>query len=189
MITKDWRKYMTRFEIAYEEMRKWEGGFSDDKYDSGGATQWGISKRAHPRTFGLIMYLLEKGCTELAQRKAKNFYREHYWNNLYDEIPDSSLAFKLFDFGVNAGVKRAVKILQRTINKTNYFPGDCPLKIDGAFGRKTFAHICTRVDNGINLYEEYIKRLGRFYRKLKMFFRFGRGWMRRLNNRKYLERT
>jgi len=180
---------MTKFDIAYEEMRKWEGGFSDDKYDPGGKTIWGISRRSHPETFKLIMELLKEEKRGLAKDLTKRFYRLHYWNDLYDGIPNSSLAFKLFDFGVNAGIKRAVKILQKTINKVfqkqrvsvKGFKIN-PLKVDGVFGRKTLYYTTI----GLDLYEPYIKRLGRFYRSLLTFWRFGKDWMRRLKNRKYL---
>ena len=171
---------MTKFDKAYEEMAKWEGGYSDDKYDPGGKTIWGITERHHPETFGIIIDLLKTGNKALARLTAKNLYYRLYWNPLYDEIPDSSLAFKLFDFGVNAGVKRAVKLLQKTINKRL----GKVLTVDGVFGDKTLFH--TR-HNKINLYELYIKRLGRFYRSLGTFWRFGKGWMRRLRNRKYLD--
>jgi len=182
---------MTKFDKAYEEMAKWEGGYSDDKYDPGGKTIWGITERHHPETFGIIIDLLKTGNKALARLTAKNLYYRLYWNPLYDEIPDSSLAFKVFDFGVNAGVKRAVKILQKTIN--NLY-GTKYLFVDGMFGQDTLKSILlieqTNKDckySFTSIYNDYIKRLGRFYRSLGTFWRFGKGWMRRLRNRKYLD--
>jgi len=177
---------MTKFDKAFEEMQRWEGGFSDDKYDPGGKTIWGITEKHHFRTYHTIMGLLKRGEKGRAKEIAKGFYYNHHWNPLYDEIPDTSLAFKLLDFGVNAGVKRAVKILQRTLNSLGN-RNSLKLKVDGIFGANTLYFIKVyEHPQRADPYNAYIKRLGRFYRSLEVFFRFGRGWMRRLKNRYYL---
>ena len=33
---------MTNFEIAQKQVQKWEGGLTDDKYDRGGITNYGV---------------------------------------------------------------------------------------------------------------------------------------------------
>jgi len=151
---------MSRSDEFIKEMLLNEGYESDDPLDSGGHTIWGISKRAHPEDFRILAGF--KGKQKAAKDFVYEFYKREYYNPLYDKITDVSLAFKIFDFGVNAGRKRAVKILQRLINKYNevlsirvfafadnnfigeYLKNDFPvrkIKVDGIFGRITLGNV------------------------------------------------
>jgi lysozyme family protein len=123
---------------------------------------------------------------------AIEFYKaSSYWNPLYDEINDSSLAYRLFDLGVNAGVSKAVRILQLTIKK--YYDND--IKVDGIFGNQTllmvnrfanYSAIPIRLHKiktipGENVfYAYYIHEIGKFYHSLSNFWKFGKGWLNRV---------
>lgn len=164
------------FDNAFEKLILNEGGFSDDPYDAGGATIYGITSRDYPDTYRVVLELYRMGNKELALDAAKRFYRKEFWNELYQGIPDSSLTFKIFDLSVNTGKKTAVKMLQTAIAKFDKF-----IKIDGIFGQKTLMAI-QNIESE-KLYVEYILVAESRYRKLKTAWRYLRGWTIRLKKR------
>lgn len=112
-----------------------EGGYVNDKSDSGGETKYGITKavaRAHGYKLPIRL---------LPRKTAFEIYEQEYWHSIYaDTISKVSkpLAYKLFDVSVNMGSYRAVKYLQRALNVLNnggkYYK-DIP--VDGAMGPYT----------------------------------------------------
>lgn len=101
---------------------KYEGVYSDDPDDAGGETKYGISKKAYP----------DLNIKELSIEDAKLIYlRDYYAPMKISSIVDDELAWQVFDFGVNAGNSRSVKMLQRLVGA---FP-------DGSIGKKTIAKI------------------------------------------------
>jgi lysozyme family protein len=148
------------------------GGYTNDPADSGGETKWGISKAAHP----------DLDIRSLSKSQASNIYKSQYYNKAYDEIASDSLAFKLFDMGVLMGPKKAVQILQKTVNT---FTSDT-LIVDGAFGPRTLS----RLNKALNLfgYEEvlvkYKKKLSNRLRLITWLKpknkKFLKGWLTRV---------
>lgn len=169
------------FDNAFAELILNEGGYANDPYDSGGKTIYGITSRDYPEAYKIVKQLFDSGKTALALEHAKNFYRKEFWNNLYFEIPDSSLSFKIFDLSVNRGKKTAIKILQDTL----FFDFGKTLKRDGVFGHITLGAIKSVVNQEL-LYKKYIERNDASYRKLSTFWRFGKGWIKRLTKRVYV---
>lgn len=165
---------------AFNELIINEGGYSDDPVDKGGKTIYGITIRDYPQVFCTIYQLYKEGNKALALKAAENFYRKEFWNPLYEEIPDSSLAFKLFDLSVNRGKKTAIKLLQDTI----FFDLGKTITRDGIFGQGTLKAI-KELSPEI-LYTAYIKRNEESYKKLSTAWRFLKGWLNRLNRRKYI---
>ena len=93
------------FEEAFSRLMGHEGGYSNDPLDPGGETNWGISKRSYPNV----------DITNLTRAEAKVIYREDFWKAVNaDNLPDG-VAFQLFDFAVNSGVKTAIRHFQRVI--------------------------------------------------------------------------
>lgn len=166
---------------AFQELIINEGGYSNDPVDAGGKTIYGITSRDYPHQFTVIYQLFKEGNKALALKAAENFYRKEFWNPLYEEIPDSSLAFKLFDLSVNRGKKTAVKLLQDTL----FFDFGKTIARDGNFGAITLSAINTIVNYDI-LYQKYIERNEASYRKLTTFWRFGKGWLNRLRKKIYV---
>jgi len=114
-----------------------DGGYVNNPNDSGGETNWGITK-AVARQYGY-----KGGMKQMSRRVAIDIYDELYWQPLLlDEISrhSNSLAYVLFDIGVNAGTGRAGRYLQRCLNVLNnrgrYWPD---LTADGEIGGKTMA--------------------------------------------------
>lgn len=112
-----------------------EGGYVDDPSDSGGPTKYGITAAV----------ALEWGYTgdikDLPQQMAFDIYENRYWNSLQgDEIENLSplIVDEIVDTGVNMGVNRAGKFLQRVLNVFNnkgiLYPD---LEVDGHVGSKT----------------------------------------------------
>jgi lysozyme family protein len=172
-----------RFLKFFPELMASEGWISDDEFDKGGHTIVGITETHHPQAHSILVYMIEnKYDKDLITSFIESFYYINYYNPLYDNVNDSSLVFKIFDFGVNAGIRTSVKILQRTHNQ---FQSDSKIKVDGVFGNNTLKAInldsvpkdeCTET----KFYHLYISNIEKYYRSLWNFFRFGKGWMNRL---------
>jgi lysozyme family protein len=96
------------FDDAFAKTLGHEGGYVNNASDPGGETNFGISKRAYPMV----------DIAGLTVEQAKVIYRRDYWGPAgCDAVPDT-LKFHLFDFAVNAGVKTAIKALQRSTGET-----------------------------------------------------------------------
>ncbi len=148
------------FDQAVELVLKHEGGYVNDPHDAGGETKYGISKRAYP-------HLAIKSLTE---EQAKEIYKKDYFDKVKgDQLPDP-VSVLVFDFAVNAGVSRSVKMLQESV-------GAIP---DGIIGPKTLKATEEKYEA---CGEELLNRLAQdrldYYRKLYTWERFGRGWTRR----------
>lgn len=80
---------------------QWEGGYVNDPQDPGGETKYGISKRFHPNV----------NIKALTPDQATQIYYNEYWlpyPQLAD-IQDTDFAARVFLFGINAGMRRAVE--------------------------------------------------------------------------------
>lgn len=114
-----------KFEEAIEYVLKWEGDYSNDPDDRGGATRWGISQRAHPTL----------DIKNLTKEQAIEIYRKEYWDKYnFAKIP-IEFQQKLFDMTVNMGFETSILLLQRAMNTIL----KVQLKEDGVLGDKTYA--------------------------------------------------
>lgn len=135
-----------------------EGGYVNHPKDPGGETKYGISKRAYPN----------EDIRNLTKGRAAQLYRRDYWDRCRcDDIP-FSLACMLFDDAVNAGPGSAIPRFQRAIGVAD----------DGIIGPVTLSK-ANAVDEEFALME-YREFREIFYRRLRNFPTFGRGWLRRL---------
>lgn len=171
---------MDRFTIFTKHLIANEGFKSDHPADAGGKTIWGVASKKHPQVFQKIQELLA-----IDKQQALNYTLQWYWhtfyNPLYDHLP-TPLAFKLFDFSVNAGKVRAVLIFQRTIVELQLSQGKWDLLVkDGIFGQKTLeaaleldseSLLRTYINNIIEHYKGLIKRKP----SNKVFYK---GWVNR----------
>lgn len=174
------------FESYFNHLIDDEGGYLPGRKakrigDLGGATNHGISLRflktckvdlADINHDGTID---EKDIVLLTKQQAKQLYFKYFWNPLYIDIKHVQLANRIFNFGVNAGKRTSVKVLQRTVNKLMDIP---LLRVDGIFGRNTLKAV-KNVDRE-KLYRLYIIEVEDYYRSLNKP-QFMRNWMRRLS--------
>lgn len=93
-----------------------EGGYSDDPDDSGGETNYGITKKvAVENNYTGDMKLMP---VEVAFK----IYEDKYWEPLHlstIEKMSTLVSEELADTGVNMGIDRAAKFLQRSLNVLN----------------------------------------------------------------------
>lgn len=116
-------------EIGYT-IDRWEGGYSNDPIDPGGETQFGIAKRYHP----------DVDIKNLTKEQAIQIYGKEYWAKLScDQITSQRVRWKVFDIGVNLGVKNATMFLQRAAG----------VKEDGIMGLITTSRVNTLTSSGV----------------------------------------
>ncbi|QTX33201.1 hypothetical protein KAR29_04715 [Aminithiophilus ramosus] len=125
----------SRFDEILAVTLGYEGGFSDDPDDRGGATNLGITEgtlaRAHKA--GVVGHCDVK---RLTRAEAAAIYRRFYWDPIGGDRLPAPLDMVLFDAAVNCGVGAAVKHLQEALNAL--LPGNS-VSVDGGFGAKTLA--------------------------------------------------
>lgn len=120
---------MAEFGPAFETMMRNEGGFVLHTVpgDRGGMTYAGIARNFHPNWPGWRL-LDQNPDSPALTGLVRDFYRAHYWQRVQgDAIKSQAIATNLFDFGVNAGIRTAVKLAQIVVGATP----------DGAIGPKT----------------------------------------------------
>lgn len=94
------------FVKGLEFIRKWEGGWSNDKLDPGGKTMWGITEAVY------LKHYPNNRIEDATPDEAANIYWEDYWlPSGAGEVP-FYYGIVLFDTAVNCGVGRA-KALDR----------------------------------------------------------------------------
>jgi lysozyme family protein len=112
-----------------------EGGYSDNPFDSGGKTKYGITEQL-ARRYGYVGLM-----KDMPLSKAKQIYKTHFWDKLMlDDVSVISydIAHEMFDTGVNMGRARAGIFLQRSLNVLNYKQVITPdIGVDGLVGGNT----------------------------------------------------
>ena len=122
--------YSPRFEAAFVDLMKVEGGFVDNRHDAGGATIYGISLRfliAEGRVdldrdgyadFDLDMDgdIDGQDIRRLTPDHARALYWRCFWLRIGAEQLPRPLGEAVFDQAVNGGIVAAGKLLQRAIN-------------------------------------------------------------------------
>jgi len=131
---------MANFDLCFEKVIHLEGGYRLHNVpgDRGGMTYAGISRNAWPDWTG--WQLIDAGETQgdRIESMVRTFYKAHFWDQIHgDIIGFPGVAFVLYDFAVNAGIRTAVKIAQRIVGATP----------DGILGKKTTAKMAAYVTN------------------------------------------
>jgi lysozyme family protein len=157
-----------RFLDIYRIVMEYEGGYVNHPNDPGGETYKGISRRAHPNWKGWQLIDQKKPVPE---QLVQEFYYNNYWLRLRSDEMPYPVGEYLFDFGVNAGISRAVITVQRALN----------IKADGVLGPVTIGAI-QKQDPQKLMYELLKDRVG-YYTTITMqnsrFQVFFLGWIRR----------
>jgi lysozyme family protein len=153
------------FRDCLELVLKHEGGFVNHPKDPGGITNLGVTKRVweewigHPAT--------EKDMRELTPALVAPMYEMRYWRTSYCEKLPRGLDLLVFSMAVNAGAGRSVKLLQDAIG----------VVADGVIGPNTMAKI--NEANVETLIDKFSEARTAYYKGLKLFPVFGRGWVAR----------
>ena len=153
------------FERALAMVLKHEGGFSDNIHDPGGQTMKGITKKVYDAYMGKVTTTEE--LKNMPDNHVAEIYKKQYWDRVNADNLASGLDISIFDWAVNSGCGRAVKALQKCVGA----------KQDGGLGPLTLKAVNDKDP------EELIEMISvereTFYRKLKTFEHFGKGWLRR----------
>lgn len=158
------------FDKCLTELLKHEGGFVNHPRDPGGMTNLGVTKATyeawvkHP--------ISEKVMRGLTPSLVHSLYKVKYWQVVNADKLPLGVDLCVFDFAVNAGPRRAAKYLQTTVGATP----------DGVVGAGTLARVSAfTAANGVSgLVDAYQDSRETYYRKLRTFGTFGRGWLRRV---------
>src|SRR5438270_306643 len=104
--------------------------------DAGGRTRFGIAGKFHPD----LPEEFFTGPAEEALAEAEKIEEREYWQSMrLAEVENQNVANKLFDMGVNMGVRQAAVYAQRAAN--SLLLGEARLAEDGEIGAKTLATI------------------------------------------------
>jgi len=159
---------MAEFKAAFQKMLIHEGGYSNDPDDLGGETYQGIARAMHSNWHGWLLIDKHKNKTGFPSSldedaELKKEIDLFYWTNFWfpinaDRIQNQSIANSIFDFGVNAGIKTSVRLVQEIIGA----------EVDGLMGLQTLnrlnsfdynhflsAFIVAKITHYIHLVEKY----------------------------------
>jgi lysozyme family protein len=118
---------MSVFDLAFNELMKLEGDYSNDTLDTGGETKFGISAKFYPNL----------NISSLTKEMAMMIYRRDWWDKYkYQFITSQPLANKVFCASVNMGALNAHKCLQRACRACGENIED-----DGILGQNTYKAI------------------------------------------------
>lgn len=114
---------MADFKKAIGPTLVFEGGYTNDPNDPGGATNFGISLRflrdANEYELGDIDKdgdIDANDVKQLTVDRAIQIYKKHFWDKYnYGLLHDQDIANKLFDMTVNMGPSQSHKIAQRAL--------------------------------------------------------------------------
>lgn len=174
---------LTNFEQSFLKLIENEGGYANLKGDSGGETYKGISRANFPNWEGWHYidtaketYKITKDINSYLNRlgglsnSVKQFYYKEFWQKVRANSLPTPLDFLIFDFAVNAGVRAAVKILQRSLM----------IQDDGIIGNQTKDKIAGIADVS-SIVQALKVNIKKYYESLNQP-RFIKGWLARVEN-------
>jgi len=157
---------ISNWQKSFELMLKSEGGYVDHPADPGGRTNLGVTQATWENWVGRASD--EAEMRSLTPEKVEPLYKKKYWDAVRaDDLP-VGLDYLMFDFGVNAGPGRAIKVMQSAVGVTP----------DGGFGPMTLAAV--QAIDPVELIEKFSQAKEDFYRSLGTFATFGKGWLNRV---------
>jgi len=128
---------------------KYEGGWSDNRNDPGGATMQGVTQKTYD-DYRQLHGRPKTSVRGMTPAERDDIYRGLYWNTIYGDTLPVGLDLLAFDIAVNSGPNRALE----WIRATHYLKPVERIKAIDA------------------------KRRG-FWRALSIFRVFGKGWFSR----------
>src|SRR5690242_18712533 len=154
------------YDEALKRVLAHEGGYTNHPDDPGGPTNWGIT------IWDARKYWKRDADADdvraMPLEVAKRIYKSKYWDAMRcDELP-SGIDYAVFDFGVNSGPTRALKVLEDIIGvRETGNPDDVLIRtVKHLPAKPVVTELCD-------------KRLA-FLKGLKTWPVFGNGWGRRV---------
>lgn len=162
-------------------IRKWEGGFVDDPYDKGGATNAGVTiatYRAYRKQKGYATTSVDD-LKRMTSVEWQEIFKTLYWDRWRaDGIRSQSVADILVDWVWASGVW-GIKIPQRLLGVT----------VDGVVGPVTLEALNAKDPHKIfdAIRTARVQFIDDICRRTPTNERFRRGWMNRLNDIRFEE--
>ena len=156
----------SNFDESLAMVLKHEGGWVNHPKDPGGETNMGVTKRVWEEWIG--QRVAPGSLKTLTVDDVAPLYKEKYWDRVRGDDLPSGVDYAVFDFAVNSGVSRAIRMLQQIVGVT----------ADGIIGPKTLAAVRDR--NPRDLIDEICDKRLAFLQGLPTWPTFGRGWSRRV---------
>ena len=130
-------------------------GYANHPSDNGKETNWGITKG----TALMNGYVGEM--KDLPYERATVIYKAKYWDRMRGDVqPDQEIAGKMFDVGVNMGMRIVIEFLQDTLNVLNKGGTLWPDRtVDGAMGDGTMAGLASALGQGPRFQEAIMRAL------------------------------
>tara|TARA_R110000803_G_scaffold205664_1_gene272500 strand:+ start:276 stop:788 length:513 start_codon:yes stop_codon:yes gene_type:complete len=153
------------FDKCLKMLLSHEGGFVNHPDDPGGITNLGVTKKVYDEWIGRES--TEQEMRDLTPDDVGPIYKKNYWDRIKGDSLPSGLDWACFDWAVNSGSGRPAKAVQRAVGATQ----------DGAIGPATIGLIMEKDPKFIIEYVHDVRQ--DFYKSLKTFETFGRGWTRR----------
>jgi lysozyme family protein len=160
------------FDKALAIILKHEGGFVNHPRDPGGMTNLGVTRNTLESYLG--RKVTEAEMRALKVHDAAPIYRKRYWDAMRCGDYPAGLALCVFDFGVNAGIRRGVRYLQMIAGAAQ----------DGIAGPGTTAAVqslCGGDRGEAEAIRRYSNARRGYYKQLPTFGTFGKGWIRRVD--------
>lgn len=145
-----------------------EGGWADNSDDPGGATMKGVTLATFQSHY--------PGSTaddlrNITEDQLAAIYRNGYWNTVRGDDLPAGVDLSVFDFGVNAGPRRSVEMLQSAVG----------VDADGDLGPISMAAISAASPATVVASLSGMQRA--HYESLDTFDVFGAGWLARNERR------
>ena len=153
------------FDKCLKMLLSHEGGFVNHPEDPGGIKNLGVTKKVYDEWIGRES--TEQEMRDLTPDDVAPIYKKNYWDRIKGDSLPSGLDWACFDWCVNSGSGRPAKAVQRAVGAT----------ADGAIGPATLGLIMEKDPKFIIEYVHDVRQ--DFYKSLKTFETFGRGWTRR----------
>ena len=155
------------YDEALRRLLLHEGGYTNHPADPGGPTNFGITIHDYRRYVKPDATAADVKAMKVEE--AKSIYRAKYWDaQRCDELP-AGVDYAVFDYGVNSGIGRSKKVLQRVVGVT----------ADGVLGPADDAGRSRRRSEERSSSAICDERL-RFLKRLRTWPVFGKGWGRRV---------
>ncbi len=160
---------------------KWEGGYSNNIHDAGGATNFGVTHTVYD-TYRHSKHLPFQNVKNITPEEVNDIYYNSYWKQAKCEAMTPKIAMTVFDFAVNSGVGRAVKKLQTAIGA----------EPDGDFGAHSMQLLQNKIAQSskvslashyLQLRIDFLTSVAQANPKNKTFLK---GWLNRVNDLKKL---
>ena len=132
------------YQKTFTEVTGLEGGYGNNKNDSGGATKFGCTE-AVARANGYNGKMQDMTIGDVCK-----IFKSQYWDELKGDqicVLSPKISHELFDTGINMGTGRAGTFLQRALNVLN-MKGTlyADMKVDGQIGPMTVASLKAFLD-------------------------------------------